>query len=278
MKSTVIIPLAILAFTASVSESRAQYVFFAGINGGDGITFEDPGNWQGNLVPASGNSDLSFSHVLPSLDNLIQITNAGVFSANSLTISTLTDASLSSPGMTSFQIGAGGLNNLSGEVFTFNVSVIAGANAFWDGGSGITTADGLALSSHTIDYTGTINLNGETSLVVDSPAFFGSLTGSGTLNAGGTLSIDFNNPVQTGDSFNLFSGLSIVGAFTGIDFFGNYLGSILPDVETEVDGLKWLYESSTGTLSVVPEPSALTMTATAALISLFTRRRRSRME
>lgn len=95
------------------------------------------------------------------------------------------------------------------------------------------------------------------------------LSGS-TLGFGGTVQLSLlagSNPLKGGDTFDLFDG-TLSGSFAGIDATGLGLATGL-ELDTSAMG-------STGMVTVIPEPTALSMLMMVAMGSgLFWMRRRS---
>ena len=103
---------------------------------------------------------------------------------------------------------------------------------------------------------------------------------TGALTYGGSLTVNFANPVASTTTFNLFDFGSFTGDWSGITIAGAYSSTLTNTGSnwTGVDsgtGDTFTFSPSAGTLQVVPEPSAVAL-AGMAIIGLAYGARRAR--
>lgn len=102
---------------------------------------------------------------------------------------------------------------------------------------------------------------------------FDSITVSGSILLAGTLTLDFGSLLANGDSLDLFTATSASGAFSSIEAVGLYSGTFVDGV-LDTGNQVLTFDSATGVLTAVPEPSVAFLLAGAGMGLLFFRRRR----
>ena len=108
----------------------------------------------------------------------------------------------------------------------------------------------------TVSNTLTLNSGGTVALSINRAAgtnTFGSIKGISSVSYGGTLTVTGTGTFTNGDTFKVFSAGSASGTFTATN---------LPSLTT---GLKWNWNPTVGTLSVVPAVSTAPFTMTTSL-------------
>jgi hypothetical protein len=131
-----------------------------------------------------------------------------------------------------------------------------------------------------LSFGGDLSLGGTTLMEIEGTTRGSQHDGvnvAGALAYGGTLVVDFAAAFPDDTSFSLFSGFaSQSGSFAGVTLQGAYQGSL-----QESDGI-WsgvfgeqtvTFTEATGTLSIVPEPAALWLLASATLAGAAAGRR-----
>ena len=123
--------------------------------------------------------------------------------------------------------------------------------------SGLLAPGTNGIGALTVSNTLTLNSGGTVALSINRAAgtnTFGSIKGITTVYYGGTLTVTSTGGTFTnGDSFKVFSAGSASGTFTATN---------LPSLTT---GLKWNWNPTAGTLSVVPAVSTAPFTMTTSL-------------
>jgi hypothetical protein len=161
----------------------------------------------------------------------------------------------------------GGSGTFGGAVIISSGTLAPGGSSV--GGGTVDTVGDLTMASLSLGSTATT----EMTITGSTPALYDQLIGSSTLNYGGTLALtmtDNTTSYNNGTVFNLFTG------FTGSPT-GDLSGITLNAVGTDFDGLTFtgtdgvwysnfnsnqqalVFSQSTGTLTVVPEPSTCAM-------------------
>ncbi len=213
-------------------------------------------------------------------------------------------------------MSGGSINLSAGKDVTFDVTAYDATNKEINGGVGISgtggvvkNGDGDLIYWSANDYTGDTVINGGTLTVKGAGTINGS---SVTVNASGTLDIQNSMVFSVGDSANTqivgtgllsYTGTMILdlSSFTGAtgswvlidvpslasgstvalsavqDRFGTLTFSENSGVWTSNDG-NWSFSEATGTLTAIPEPSAVSLAMVLASLGLAygIRRRRSR--
>lgn len=212
-------------------------------------------------------------------DNNLIKAGAGTMVINS--VSTYTTQTRVQEG--TLALGANGSISTSSSI---NLAVsttldVAGVNGGWSLASGQSltgngTVNGNASLAGTLaignsvgqmNFSQNLTLLGISNFELDAALITADLANvTGVLNFGGTLNVtNLGGTFAGGQVYNLFDFASSSGTFTTIN---------LPNLDTLNTGLSWntsnLYTN--GTLTVVPEPSALALTGLSTLL-LFRRRR-----
>ena len=102
---------------------------------------------------------------------------------------------------------------------------------------------------------------------------FDSITVGGSLLMGGVLTLDFGSLLSNGASLDLFTMGSSGGAFDSIVAVGLYSGTFIDGV-LDTGSQVLTFDSSTGMLSAVPEPSAALLLVGVGVGFCLLRRRR----
>lgn len=148
----------------------------------------------------------------------------------------------------------GSIANSSSFQDEFGLTLNAGANATYAGGSGGLRFDFLNVNTKTIGTSGSVLIGSGGTLVFDinSLSTFGSI---GSINASGaTINVAGTYTGHAGDSFDLTSG--------------SFTGATLGSLPTLTGGLTWNTSqfTSQGILTVVPEPSTYALLALGMLL------------
>jgi len=222
----------------SLAPLQAQTIW---TNLGDGVSWSDSGNWS--LGVPTSSSDVQIL-TQPSI-GIIGVDTGGATIIKSFTFDSgigLTSGVLvEALGSETLQVN-GAITNSSNFNQSFSLTVFAGANASYSGGSAGLTFEELSVGTDHLATSGNIFVN-DLVLTINSAASFGQFggfTGTGitpTINVAGTYT------GTLGNSFQLITG----------SFSGATLGSL----PTLTSGLSWNTSlfASNGTISVVPEPS-----------------------
>ena len=201
---------------AAGGSASIQWDGSTGVNGGDGVSWNDPNNWSGSVVPDSNdiavfaNDDADIVQVSsPTSVGSIQFTNtSGLYSINATGTGslTLTVGNVNQLGTVSNSITA----PLNSTAATIAVDVISGTNLTLSGP--ISGLSGLSQSN-----TGTLNLSGAN-----------TFAGGVTLN-NGTLNINANytglygtNPLGTGTLTVNGGSLNVAGTVTNNGLRGQF--------------------------------------------------------
>lgn len=160
------------------------------------------------------------------------------------------------------------ISELSGSTYS-HASALVGAGSILGGGKTL-SVNGLAVSGTLLAENITLSLAGISSFSFTDPNFsggsFDSVTGSigGTeaVNFGGTLSLNFSGGSYSyGSSVQIFDVDSYSGSFSEVSFSGLDAGQSA------------IFDASTGTVTVIPEPSVWSLCALGALLLAAKRRR-----
>ena len=246
--------------------------------GGDTFSYSDASNWTPSAPLNNGSADISISSA-PT--GFVFFDLGTVTSVNSITIDNGIGQAIGfiPASGTTLSVGGGGLNNLSGFELTLGLGTTFTSNSNWIGaGSSFIFDSGLGLGNTTQTISsGSASISSIVDLTINSLVSYGNISGSGELDlSGANLTLNFtSSSFSIGDSLNLFNVSTLSGSLGGdITFSGSISGSLTPDMVENIGGLDWLYSSSTGTLSVVPEPTVASLFGAAAVAGLLRRRRR----
>lgn len=176
-------------------------------------------------------------------------------------------------------VGVLGSGNLTMNGGTFDISAISSSsyshasaltgNGTLRGGAKTLAVNGLAPASLLSLENITLSLSGVSSFLFTDPSFgadsFGLVEGAAStaVNFGGTLSLNFSGGSYSyGSSVQIFDVASYSGSFSDVNFSGLDAGQSA------------IFDASTGTVTVIPEPSVWSLCALGALL-LAAKRRRS---
>ena len=211
-------------------------------NGGNDSTWSNTANWSQNAVPTTTSTVTIGTQPT---GNTIGVdtgaTTIGGFSfSNSLT------GSVEVEGFNAFDSLTvnGAISNLSTtKSDQFQLPVTAGANATYAGGFGL-QFETLSVDDSTIGTSGSVSMlsGGQLIFDIDSSTVYGSI--SSISASGATIEIGGTYTGHAGDTFHLTTG--------------NFAGATIGDLPTLSAGLTWNTSAflSSGTLTVVPEPSS----------------------
>lgn len=309
MKTTNILPLAILALLPAVSS--AAVVAMSGSDGFNATSFNLGTSWTGGAAPTSGNDYITGNNTLRTPPNA----NAHDFAGDSLTVNnttaypnglfykgTGTSASTGTITINNLMLNGGIISHGQGDAQFFNLAgnITVGANStIWakqgptniysaiSGNSAITipipdgdlSARVLTFHSTTSTFTGNLINNGRF-VLADNAVFNFSIGASGVNNSisgtgsqtnfNGIFIFDFSAAsIGLGDSWTIATIGTFGSTFSVAGFSDNLDNTWSKDIG---GGLSYNFNEGTRQLSVIPEPSA-TLLGGLGPLALLRRRR-----
>ena len=232
-------------------------------------SWSNTGNWNSAAVPTSA-SAVQIASMQPG-DNIVGIDTGTNVTVSSFTFNNTLNT-ITNPPVQVLSFGEqltvnGAIANNSNIQDQFGLTVNAGANANYAGGSAGLLFDFLNVNTRTITTSGSLLVPSGGTLVFD----INSLTSYGSIGAiaasGATINVAGTYTGHAGDVFNLTSG--------------NFNGAVLGQLPTLAPGLTWDKSqfNSAGILAVdataVPEPSSFALFGL-GMIGLFLLARRQR--